>query len=239
MDTYVGQKKESFTKDLEKIPVKWKCQCGMLILTNQKVLWYEVFNCFGIHSLFDMYVLDSTATGLMAHPIGRPMTILYMTCSPQLNSTISPLPHHRSSSPIPFRLIIACTTPLKSSQSKPCDTILGMPIPTLPGVWGTYTLSYSSPDLIFFLSGFGSPHIGKGQRRSAGSANNKWKRAICRIGLWTRNSFSSRLENFEFSLVSLEGLISVILCISIGFVGVVDVFIQRQRRTLLHHHQQV
>ena len=129
-----------------------------------------------------MYVLDSTATGLMSHPIGRPMTILYMTCSPELNSTISLLPHHRSSFPIPFRLIIVDTTTLKSSQIEPCDIILAMPIPTLPGVWGTYTSSYSSPDLIFSSPDFGSPRIGKGQRRSAGSANNKWKKAICYLG---------------------------------------------------------
>ena len=181
MDTYVGQKKESFTKDLEKICLKWECQCGVLISTKQKVLWYEVSNCFGIHSLFDMYVLDSTATGLMSCPIGRPMTVLYMTCSPELNSTISLLPHHPSSSSIPFRLIIADTNLLRFSQIKPCDIILTMPIPTLPGVWGTYTSSYSSPDLIFSSPDFGSPRIGKGQRRSAGSANIEWKRAICSV----------------------------------------------------------
>ena len=44
MDSYVVQRKESFTGELIK--------CGISILTNQE-LSDEVFNCFGIHSLFD------------------------------------------------------------------------------------------------------------------------------------------------------------------------------------------
>ena len=136
-----------------------------------------------------MYVLDSTATDLMSHPIGRPMTILYMTCSPELNSTISLLPHHRSSSPIPFRLIIADTTPLKSS---PVDIILTMPIPTLPGVWGTYTSSYSSPDLIFDLAVHASGR-GSGEVPVRPTLSGR-EQSAAYIGLWTRDSFSSRLK---------------------------------------------
>ena len=44
MDSYVVQRKESFIGELVK--------CGISILTNQKSS-NEVFNCFGIHSLFD------------------------------------------------------------------------------------------------------------------------------------------------------------------------------------------
>ena len=118
MDTYLGQKKESFTKgtkDLDKLPVKLKCQCGVLILTKQKVLWNEVFNCFGIHSLFDMYVLDSTTTGLMPHLIGRPITVPFMRCSPELNSTMY-LPHH-SSSPSHYSPLPTQPPSLKHKQS--------------------------------------------------------------------------------------------------------------------------
>ena len=47
--TYVGQRKESFIGEL----VKEKKQvCGVSILTKTH-LTNEVFNCFGIHSLFD------------------------------------------------------------------------------------------------------------------------------------------------------------------------------------------
>ena len=46
MDSYVVQKKESFTGE--------KIKCGISILANEKLyLSNKVFNCFWIHSLFD------------------------------------------------------------------------------------------------------------------------------------------------------------------------------------------
>jgi hypothetical protein len=52
MATYIAQRKESFFGN--PIDIEWISQCGVSILTNQKVLC-ESFNYFGIHShsLFD------------------------------------------------------------------------------------------------------------------------------------------------------------------------------------------
>ena len=49
MTTYVSQGQGSFTRDfLERIS-----QCGAWISTNQNLLCYQVFDYFGMHSLFD------------------------------------------------------------------------------------------------------------------------------------------------------------------------------------------
>jgi len=57
MATYIVQKKESFTRNLEAKPVR---MCGVSILTNQEVVVsYQLFNCFGIHSLFEIVVMIS------------------------------------------------------------------------------------------------------------------------------------------------------------------------------------
>ena len=52
MAIYVAQRKEGFIGELDILPNQ---QCGVSILTNQKVVCDEVFNYFGMHSLFDMH----------------------------------------------------------------------------------------------------------------------------------------------------------------------------------------
>ena len=51
MATYRSQWKESFTSGEE---LAGPIRHGVSILTDQKVvIWYDVFDCFGKHSLFD------------------------------------------------------------------------------------------------------------------------------------------------------------------------------------------
>ena len=63
MATYVVQRKESSTGNLDTKPVR---KCGVSILTNQKnviPVSDQVFNYFGMHKLFD--------TGAVAQPSFR------------------------------------------------------------------------------------------------------------------------------------------------------------------------
>ena len=138
-----------------------------------------------------MYVLDSTAIGLMSHPIGRPMTILYMTCSPELSSTMSLLPHHRSSSPISFRLI-ADTTTLKSS-----------PVTSSLQCQSPHSQEYEEHihRLIRLLISFFPLRILAAHASGRGSGEVPVRLTLsgreqfaAYIGLWTRNSSSSRLK---------------------------------------------
>ena len=54
MATYVVQRRENFTGGIINIQISGRRGVSMLTLVaNQMVLSYEVFNCFGMHSLFE------------------------------------------------------------------------------------------------------------------------------------------------------------------------------------------
>ena len=77
MATYVAQRKENFTGDLA---LNRMSQYGVSILTNQKVLSYEVFNYFGIRRLFEAEsVMVSTYKVTSSHHRHRMLTrLLYL-----------------------------------------------------------------------------------------------------------------------------------------------------------------
>ena len=59
-----GQRKENFIGDVSELnPISCLSRCGVLILTNKKLLWYQVFDYSGMHH--DNLVFEAVATNIL------------------------------------------------------------------------------------------------------------------------------------------------------------------------------